>query len=320
MNTLVTGGFGFIGSHLVEELAVREPDTHIHVVDNLSTSTIDHKQFMRELDTDNVTFDIADMSDYLWESDTRYDQIYHLASIVGPAGVLPHSGNIAKAIIGDADAVVDRAKQWGARLVNVSTSELYGGGVSSEEDPKIISPHASARLEYAVGKLAAEIALINQAKTAGLDVVIVRPFNIAGARQSKLGGFVLPRFASAAIKNEPLTVFGDGSQVRAFTHAKDMVRGLQLAMAHGEAGEAYNIGDRYGKITIKELAQRVIALAGSDSWISYVDPTEIYGEHYVEANDKIPDVHKANEHLGWRPHRSLNDIINDALAWERGLQ
>lgn len=321
MNILVTGGFGFIGSHLVEELQEHEPATHVHVVDNLTTSIIDHEQFMAGLGaTANVTYDIADLREYLETTNDKFDKVYHLASIVGPAGVLPQSGNIAKSIITDADVVAAKAKQWGARLLNVSTSELYGGGESAEADTKVVSAEVSARLEYAVGKLAAEVALTNQAKTQGLDVVIVRPFNIAGARQSKIGGFVLPRFSRQAINNEPLTVFGDGSQVRAFTHASDMANGLRLAMAKGRTGEAYNIGDRTNKTTVRELACRVIAHANSKSTLAYVDPKTIYGEFYVEANDKLPNVFKSATELKWQPTKTMDDIILDALAWERSIQ
>lgn len=317
MRTLITGGFGFVGTHLVEELATQRPDDHLHVVDNLSTSIVDHEEFAGRFG--NLSYDVTDVGEFLEETDEQFERIYHLASIVGPAGILPRAGRIAGSIIHDADVVAEKTKEWNARLLNVSTSELYGGGTSSEDDDKIITAKTSARLEYATGKLAAEIALANLAKTEGLDVVTVRPFNIAGARQSKIGGFVLPRFAHQALTGEPLTVFGDGSQIRAFTHAPDMATGLRFAMERGVRGEVYNVGDPSNRTTIREVACRVIALANSNSRLSFVDPKTIYGEHYEEANDKLPDSSKARAELGWRPASTLNDIINDALAWERTL-
>lgn len=317
---LITGGFGFVGTHLVEELIQHGPEKQIHIVDNLSTSVLDHPDFLDSINNGNVTYDIANITDYLDTTTDEFDQVYHLASVVGPAGVLPHAGTIAKSIIEDADTIARKSKDWNARLLDVSTSELYGGGTSTESDHKIISPDASARLEYAVGKLAAEVSLINRANIADQEIVIVRPFNIAGARQSKVGGFVIPRFVEQAIDNQPLTVFGNGSQIRAFTHVKDMATGLRLAMAGGRSGEAYNIGDGRNKTTILSLARHVIDLVGSDSEVGLVDPKEIYGEFYTEANDKLPDSTKAANELGWRPNRTLKEIILDALNWQRTLQ
>lgn len=316
MNTLITGGFGFLGTHLTEELLAHNPEGHIHIVDNMSTSIVDHEQFLDGLgNPSNVSYEIGDMKNYVGRRSEHFDRVYHLASVVGPAGVLPHAGKIAGSIIYDAELVAEAAMQRGARLLNVSTSEIYGGGHSSENDPKIIPAETTVRLEYAIGKLAAEIALTNTHKARGLDVVIVRPFNIAGPRQSAEGGFVLPRFAAAALNDEPLTVFGDGTQVRAFTHVADMSRGIRLAMEKGHSGEVYNIGDYQNRTTINELASRLIALANSKSVIEYVDPTTIYGALYADANDKLPNAKRAKRELDWSPQRSLDDIIIDTLDW-----
>jgi nucleoside-diphosphate-sugar epimerase len=314
---LITGGFGFIGTHLVEELLTAEPDAEIHVVDDLSTSNVKPKEFLDELgNPKNVTYDISTIDDYLYLTDTRFDTIYHLASHVGPAGVLPHAGSMAKDIVEDAYSLALAAMAYQSRMVFVSTSEIYGGGQSSEDDPKIITADVSPRLEYAIGKLAAEISLINLSKK-GLDVVIARPFNVAGPRQSGNGGFVLPRFCEAALKDEPLTVFGDGSQIRAFTHVKDMAHGLRLVMEKGETGEAYNIGTEFNMTTIKTLAETVIGMAGSKSEINLLNGKEIYGEHYVEAHDKTPISTKAQTKLGWKPRYSIAEIVKDTLRYTR---
>lgn len=318
MDVLCTGGFGFLGTHLVEELLEDDPTVNIHIVDDLSSNIMDHEEFLDLIGNPrNVSYDIITVKEYLKVSNREFEQIYHLASVVGPAGVLPHSGHIANSIISDTHLLGVRTMLTGARLVDVSTSELYGGGTSAEEDNKIISSHVSARLEYAVGKLAAELSLVNLSKTAGLDAVIVRPFNIAGARQSPAGGFVLPRFCHQALKGEPLTIFGDGQQIRAFTHVKDVAKGLRLAMQRGLTGEAYNIGNPINTTTIVNLAVKVIELAGSPSVINCIDPKDIHGALYAEANDKIPNATKAHLELGWQSKLTIDDIINDALEWER---
>lgn len=318
MNTLVTGGFGFVGSHLVEELMAQEPQGHIHVVDDMSTSVIDHEHFVDGLgNPSNLTYDITTVKKYLQNPDEHFDRVYHLASIVGAAGVLPRAGDIVPSIVEDADLIGKATLRRRARLLNISTSEIYGGGHSAESDPKIVSAEITARLEYAVGKLAAEVALTNTHRMLGLDVVTVRPFNIAGARQSAVGGFVLPRFAQSALANEPLTVFGDGTQVRAFTHAADMATGIRLAMERGQSGDVYNIGQPENLVTIGALAKRVIELAGSSSTIEYIDGRELFGELYAEANDKVPNSDKAQSELGWHPTRNIDDIIISAIRWEQ---
>lgn len=305
MRTLVTGGLGFLGSHLVEILLERGDE--VTIVDNLSSNVVEAKFFESKAKVFPVS--VWELADWLPED---YDETYHLASVVGPAGVLPHAGQIVKSVVNDTYVMAAFAKRCEAKLLDVSTSEVYGGGnkgYCSEEMDKIITK-TSARLEYAVGKLAAETALINMKS----NCVIVRPFNIAGPRQSKKGGFVLPRFLEQAKKGEPLTVFGDGKAVRAFTHVKDVARGLILAMDKGKAGEAYNIGNPHNKMTILELAELVIKVTDSKSRVEFVDPKEIWGQYFEEAADKYPDATKATIELGWKPEYNIEEIIEE--TWQ----
>ena len=315
---LVTGGFGFLGSHLVEEL-VKNPDNLVYVVDNLSTSPIDYKQYLLEIgQPKNLNFDICSVADFSEKNKEKFDQIYHLASVVGPAGVLNHAGKIIKSIVDDAYRLIDLALSSGAKLVDISTSEIYGGGKEGycKEDLQIVvPPKTTIRLEYAVGKLAVETALINTSKVTDLDVAIVRPFNISGPRQSGRGGFVLPRFIKQAFEQKPITVFGKGSQIRAFTHVKDMAQGIIKTMEKGKRGEAYNIGNANNKITILELAEKVIKAAKSKSRIDFVDPKKIYGPFYEEAADKFPDAKKALVELGWEPKYNIDRVIFDTIEY-----
>jgi UDP-glucose 4-epimerase len=318
IRALITGGFGFLGSHLTEEL-LATAGTSVHVVDNLSTSPLDIGDFLSRVpNREQLTYDICSVEAYFTRGAVpRFDQVFHLASPVGPAGVLSHAGNMIRQIVDDTYRLVDYSTRTGARLLDVSTSEIYGGGQSgycSESTPKIVPARMTVRLEYAIGKLAAECAIVNTCEVRDLSAVIVRPFNIAGPRQSPRGGFVLPRFIQQASTGQPLTVFGDGGAIRAFTHVKDMVSGILLVMQKGARGEAYNIGNPHNRITILELAKKVIATLNSAAEIAFVDPKSIYGELYEEANDEFPDAEKAMRELGWEPQRSIEETIRDAAA------
>ena len=155
---------------------------------------------------------------------------------------------------------------------------------------------------------------MNTTRMTALHATIVRPFNVAGPRQSTLGGFVLPRFLKQAMAGEPITVYGAGNMVRAFTHVSDIADGIVRVMERGRRGEAYNIGNPANKTTILELAKKVIAATGSRSEIVFIDPKTLWGPLFEEANDKFPDADRAVNELGWKPAYSLDDIIRD--TWE----
>ena len=320
---LITGGFGFIGSWLVERLLA---EGHaVHVVDNLQSQPDLPQLFSEWEDIADLSFSVNTVAEYCRKHEQAhlpaFDAIYHLASPVGPAGVLDYAGQIVQTVVQDAYAVMRLAMQCGARLVDVSTSEVYGGGQGgycSEEMPRVIIAESSARLEYAVAKLAAETAIINTCATQDLQAVIVRPFNVAGPRQSGKGGFVLPRFVEQAMRGEALTVFGDGQQVRAFTDVRDIIDGLLLAMERGQNGQVYNLGNPANKTTILELAKRVQWIVGNGR-LSFTSGQTIYGERYREAANKYPNSEKAARELGWQPHILLDETIRDVwhyLKWK----
>ena len=325
MRVLVSGGFGFLGTSVIEALIENYgSDISIHVVDNLSSNPIPHEVFLDEIERpDNFTFDVVDIHEFCETTDdTDWDVIYHLASVVGPAGVLGHAGRIAYTINRDARLLAELALKSDAKLVDISTSEIYGGGRDGqckEEYPRVITADYSVRLEYAAGKLASEIALVNMAATAGLKTSIIRPFNIAGPRQSGKGGFVLPRFIGQAMTGRPITVFGDGSQIRAFTHVRDMASGIILAAEKGKNGEAYNLGNIKNKTTILELAEAVKAVVNPAAEIVFIDPKTDYGPLYEEANDKYPDATLAMKELGWEPKYLRDDVIRHATEYMKTL-
>jgi UDP-glucose 4-epimerase len=325
-NVLVTGGFGFLGSHLVERL-LQEPATHVHVVDDMSGAALDVTAYLRRLGCpQTLTFHRMTVAAFckLTTCDrhgaNRFDEIYHLASVVGPVGVLAHAGHITASVVTDTYRMIELAQKHQARLCDVSTSEVYGGGAGghcTETAAKIISPNVTVRLEYAVAKLACEIALVNTARTSDLFAVVIRPFNIAGPRQSAKGGFVLPRFIHQALRGEPLTVYGTGEGVRAFTHVEDVVDGLLRALRNGQSGKVYNIGNPANKTTVLDLAQRVVRLTESQSKIDRVDPKTLFGPLFAEANDKFPDSSRAQRELGWQPQHDLDRVVRDAIEYIR---
>ncbi len=320
---LVTGGLGFIGGHLVQRLLL-DPAHRVTVVDDLSGTPLDPTTIIEQIAGDHarrLDVETCTVEEFAERSSDRFDVVYHLASIVGPAAVLNRSGWIAESILRNTYLMIRLAQRCKARLVNVSTSEIYGGGRDGychEETPRVVRGRASARQEYAAAKLAAEVAIENLCTAGALDAVTIRPFNVSGARQSGRGGFVLPRFVGQAILGRPLTVFGDGTQVRAFTDARDIAAGLELAARHGATGTAYNVGNPGNRVSIDELADRVLHHTDSSAGKIYVDPRTIYGSTYVEAADKFPDASRIMA-LGWQPRFTLDDTIQIVHAALREL-
>lgn len=318
---LVTGGFGFIGQHLVRRLLA--DNHHVHVVDDLRSSLMTERQIERwaKQSGGRLTYNIETVARYTsrGKRGVRCDGIFHLASPVGAAWILEYAGEMAKQILDDTLAVIGEASIFDCRLVYVSTSEVYGGGVNgfcTEDTPCVVPIHTpTVRLEYAIGKLAGEIAVLN---AFNVDPVIIRPFNVAGAYQNADLGFVLPRFIQQALGGQSLTVFGDGSQIRAFTHVADIVDGLMLAMERAPSRSVYNLGNPANETTVLALAERVIALLGGE--ITFTTGQAVYGERWAEAANKIPDASKAIAELGWNPTRDIDTIISEAVAvemWER---
>ncbi|MFH0908046.1 MAG: NAD(P)-dependent oxidoreductase [bacterium] len=315
---LVTGGLGFIGLYLVRKLLAlsREADCTIHVVDDLRTSPLTAEQARTFWpDAGRVTLH-TDSVEHFMDSygGPPFHEVYHLASIVGPARVLHHGGTILDSISQASRAVVEHVSRAGGKLAYISTSEVYGGGHEGEcrEDMScVISSTATARLEYAVAKLAIEVALRNLCRRKGVAACVIRPFNVAGPRQSCMGGFVVPRFVSQALTHRPLTLYGDGSQVRALTHVEDFVRGMMLVMERGQACAIYNIGNPANRVTMRELAASVIEVTGSPSRIECCDPRDLHGPEYAEATDKYPNADLLIS-LGWKPRMDTRRIVRDS--------
>jgi nucleoside-diphosphate-sugar epimerase len=311
---LVTGGAGFIGTHLVNALAMRS-EAKLEIVDDLSSSSISQDRF-DFFNRKGILFRHSTVEDFRIPTDVRYRQIYHLACRVGPARVTQYSGCMGSEIVSDAMKMANLAIRDEAPLISISTSEVYGkdpnGRPQHEGLPMEVPAETSARLEYTVAKLLTEISLLNMATVnPSLRVNLIRPFNIVGPYQTAEGGFVLPRFVEAALQGKPITVFGDGTQVRAFTHVSDLVESLLLVMGSDVNRKIYNIGTPENTCSIGTLASRVVNLLGSTSEIRNVDPQTIFGQAYTDAPSKVPDINLINRDLGWWPRWSLDEIIKD---------
>ncbi len=317
MRALVTGGAGFLGHRLVERLLGE--GFHVTALDDLSSGSLDNLTAARR--SPSFAFERADVRDRVRVDELvgGIDVCFHLAGAVGVRVVAEDpAGTWSRNVEGTA-SVLEACACHGVRVVVASTSEVYGPratGVLSEDAPCIVEP-AARRDVYAVSKMAGESLALALHRSALLPVTIVRPFNVVGPRQSDRYGMVLPRFAGAAMAGEPLPVHGDGRQSRTFLHVDDAVDAfLRLARAGASEGLVVNVGG-VDEITILELARRVIERSGAAGSVRFVPFEQIYGEGLVDPFHRRPDVSRLRALTGFAPTKTLDDAIDDALAWAR---
>lgn len=319
MRALVTGGAGFIGTHLSERLL--ENGHQVLTVDDLSTG-----------DPTNIA-DLADRPGYEFTKgsvlDTelidslvsRVDTVFHLAAAVGVQLILEQPFEGLRTNVQGTEVVLDSAHRHGTRVLVASTSEVYGKNAApalAEDTDRIVGSPLTTRWSYAEAKALDETLTYLYWRERGVPTVIARLFNVAGPRQSGRYGMVVPRFVDQALRNEPLTVFGDGRQTRCFCHVRDAVSGLAALIEHPDAyGEVFNIGCPE-EVTIRELAERVIVLSDSVSPIRHVPYQEAYGDGYEDMRRRVPDISRARELVGFEPRLGLDEIIQSVIADRRG--
>lgn len=305
MKAIVTGGEGFIGARLVERLLAAGWD--ICIVDDYSTHQ-DPDYYNPK--THGVPLVQGTVQCAVLPTRFRDpDYIFHLAGKLGPVGVIGFKGKIAKDTIDAAYTVGQWALEAECPLIDVSTSEVYGSpDKANSEDTFKVFRGFTARSEYAISKLAAENMLIN---TDGLDVRIVRPFNVTGAGQRPEGGFVIPRFIRQALDGVDLTVYTPGTQRRSFTHVDDIIDGMIDVAYKGKYKEVYNLGNADNTRTMLQIAQLVIDVVGKGN-IEVVDPRALHGPDFHEAPEKIPNAEKAIRELGFNPYRPIEQIVQEA--------
>ena len=310
MKALITGGAGFIGSHLADALLGRGDS--VILLDNLSTGRYENiEHLLGRQDSEFVLGSIlnADLVDDLV---ARCDTVFHLAAAVGVQLIVERPLESLATNIRGSEIVFEKAHKHGTRVLVTSTSEIYGKNTSdrlSEEDDRILGSPLKSRWSYSEAKAIEEILAYTYWRQKGLSTYIVRLFNTVGPRQTGHYGMVIPRFVNQAIKGEPLTVYGDGRQTRCFCFVGDAVGGLVAIADHPEAsGRAYNIGGTE-EVSMEELARRVIAIAGSDSKIRYVPYDEAYEEGFEDMQRRVPDTTRARELVGFEPTVALDEII-----------
>src|SRR5829696_2679509 len=315
---LITGGAGFIGSHLSESLSAAGHE--VLVVDDLSTGRIENiEHLIRSSRIEFVEGSVTDeglMLDML----ESVDSCVHLASVVGVSLVVDRPVDTLLSNVRGSDVVLSAAAAVQTPVLYASTSEVYGkhsDGALAEDADRIQGPIQKSRWNYATSKGFGEALALGYHKELGAKNVVVRLFNTVGARQTGMYGMVLPRFVRQAVTGEPLTVFGDGTQTRCFGHVHDTVDALTRLLECDEAaGRVFNIGNDT-EISILGLARRVIARSGSNSDVRFVPYSEAYDEGFEELGRRKPDTALVRELTGWTTQRAVDDAIDDVILFER---
>ena len=313
MKYLITGGAGFIGSHLSESLL---NDGHeVVIADNFSTSTPDNLHRIAGRSGLVVhELDVVENPETLEMLVKESDCVIHLAAAVGVELVVKDPVRTITTNVHGTENVLLPAAKYGKRVIVASTSEVYGKSSNekfSETDDLVIGSPMNSRWSYACSKLLDEFFLMAFQRTEAFPGTVVRFFNTVGPRQTGRYGMVVPRFVSAALANEPIYVYGDGEQSRCFCHVSDVVRALKMLLATpGSVGEVFNIGSQE-LVSIKQLAERVIAVTGSSSEIRYLSYDEAYAKGFEDMRRRFPNTEKINTLTGWKPEFCLDDIIRD---------
>lgn len=312
MKILITGGAGFVGSHLADKLIAEGHE--ITVIDNLSTGRYSNIAHLEDTPGFRLIIDTV-LNEHLMEDLIREtDRVYHMASAVGVRLIMERPVQTIETIFRGTDVVLGLCSRYRKRVLIPSTSEVYGKGASvpfKEDDDLLTGATDKHRWAYACAKTLDEFLALAHWKETKLPAVVVRLFNTVGPRQTGQYGMVVPRFVHAAIKNEPIEVHGDGTQSRCFGHVSDIVEGLSKLLDNQQCfGQVINLGNSE-EVTIRELADRAIKLTGSSSEIRYIPYEQAYGEGFEDMRRRVPSLEKAGRLIGYQPTRTLDDIIND---------
>jgi UDP-glucose 4-epimerase len=313
---LITGGAGFIGSHLSETL-LAGGDT-VTIIDDLSTGRFENVEHLTSNPRFRFAIDNITNETVLDRLVSECDAIVHLAAAVGVKLVVQSPVHTITTNIGGTEAVLRAARRYRVKTLIASTSEVYGKGIQApfhEDDDVVIGPTSRHRWAYAASKMVDEFLGMAYHREFSLPVISFRLFNTVGPRQLGRYGMVMPRFVSAALSGEPLMVYGDGTQSRCFCHVKDAVRAvIALTKTHAAEGRVFNVGATE-QISILGLAERVISLTDSASEIAFVPYEQAYAEGFEDLQRRSPDITRIQQLLGWTPEYSLDEIILDIASW-----
>jgi nucleoside-diphosphate-sugar epimerase len=315
---LITGGAGFIGSHLADELLER--GDQVHILDDLSTGSIDNMRHLKGRPGFEYTIDSAANAPIVAELVDSADVVFHLAAAVGVQLIVESPVRTIETNVHCTEVVLAQASKKKKPVFIASTSEVYGKSADlpyREDGDLTLGATIKGRWSYACSKAIDEFLAIAHWKERKLPTVIGRLFNTVGPRQTGRYGMVVPNFVTQALADRPLTVYGDGTQRRCFCHVADVVRALaDLMLREDVYGEVFNIGSD-SEIEIRQLAERVVEMTGSPSEITLVPYDVAYEEGFEDMQRRIPDTTKIYEQIGWRPTRPLGWILADVIDEHR---
>ena len=318
MRALLTGGAGFVGSHLAE--ALLQQGHTVEVIDDLSTGSMDNITHLMGHPGFRVTIDTVMNEALVGEMVDRADLIFHLAAAVGVKLIVEAPVRTIETNVHGTEVVLKQAKRRGQRVVIFSTSEVYGKSTDvpfTETADLVMGPTSKHRWAYACSKALDEFLALAYFKEFRLPVVVVRLFNTVGPRQTGRYGMVIPTFVRQALAGEPITVFGDGTQSRAFTYVGDVVTGLLgLAASDAVVGEVYNIGN-HEEISMMNLAIKVKAMTGSASEIVLIPYDQAYEAGFEDMPRRVPNLRKIRAAVGYQPTVGLDEILARVIAHER---
>jgi len=312
---LVTGGAGFIGSHLVE--ALLEEGHEVRAVDNLATGRMANIQHLQNHPRFHFTEGTVLDTDLVHRMVAGCDQIFHLAASVGVRYVVDNPLLSLKNNIHGAENVLEAATPDQIPVVLFSSSEIYGkghGGPLHEDDDRILGATRYTRWGYAASKSVDEFLALAYHREMGLPIRLVRCFNTCGPRQVGAYGMVIPRFVEQALDDRPITIYGDGTQSRCFSYVGDVVRGVMMLADHPEAtGQVFNIGTDE-EVSVRELAERIVARTGSSSRLECIPFDEAFGPGFEDMPRRVPDLSRIHALVGYRPEVSLDQLLDLTIA------
>jgi UDP-glucose 4-epimerase len=310
MRVFITGGAGFIGSHLADHYV--NAGHQVTLLDNFSTGAQENITHLKDAVT-TVDGDIRNI-DLIDQLTKDTDLVLHMAAALGVNTILESPLESMSTNITGSEVVLLAAAKYNKRIIIASTSEIYGKNPKqplSETDDRVVGAPQKIRWTYSDAKAIEEAMAFALHQENKLPVTTVRLFNTVGPRQTGRYGMVVPRFVQAALKNEPISIYGDGTQSRVFCHVDDAVQAIvAIANTDSTIGDVYNVGGT-GEVTIKELAERVIAVTGSTSAITYTPYSDAYPAGFEDIARRVPDVAKIKTALGWAPAKDLTQIISD---------
>jgi nucleoside-diphosphate-sugar epimerase len=315
---LVTGGAGFIGSHLCELLV--HNGNQVVAIDDLTTGKLENIHHLLPIPSFQFVRETITNSQVLDRLTSEADILIHLAAVVGVKLIVEDPVNTIATNIMGTEAVLTTANRYHCKVMLASTSEVYGKGFKvpfNEEDDCLIGPTSHSRWSYATSKAIDEFLGLAYYHQFGLPVVVMRFFNTVGPRQTGQYGMVLPRFVRQALAGEPITIYGDGEQSRCFGDVADIIDAVvKLAYQPEAIGQVFNIGSTE-EVTIRDLAERVITATGSQSKIVYVPYEEAYAPGFEDMRRRVPDLSKIHELIGYEPRYSLDDTLRRVIIYER---